>query len=53
VALFFVSGASSFSVQRMVSYVNESYQALSGEAIITVILIRNTMSFAMGYNVTP
>jgi hypothetical protein len=53
VAMFFVSGASSVSVQGMCIYVIESYRALSGEAIVTVILIRNTMSFAMGYGVTP
>ena len=32
-----------------ISYCIDSYRELSGEAIVTVILIRNTMSFAMGY----
>ena len=31
----------------------DSYRALAGEAIITVILVRNTMSFAIGYGITP
>ncbi|KAK2771256.1 hypothetical protein CKAH01_14405 [Colletotrichum kahawae] len=29
------------------------FSALSGDAITTVIIIRNTMSFAMGYGITP
>jgi hypothetical protein len=37
----------------MSNYCIESYRELSGEAIVTVILIRNTMSFAIGYGVTP
>ncbi|KAK6379067.1 hypothetical protein LTS17_006771 [Exophiala oligosperma] len=52
-AAFVVSGASAISVQGMCNYCIESYRALSGEAIVTVILIRNTMSFAIGYGVTP
>ena len=32
-----------------ISYCIDSYRELSGEAIVTVILIRNTMSFAIGY----
>lgn len=40
-------------LQLSVSYCIDSYKALSGEAMITVILIRNTMSFAIGYGITP
>ena len=36
-------------VQLSVSYCIDSYRELSGEAIVTVIIIRNTMSFAIGY----
>ena len=37
-----------------ISYCIDSYRELSGEAIVTVILVRNTMSFAIGYrSVTP
>lgn len=53
VAMLVVSGSSSISVQGTISYCVESYRALSGEAIISVIIIRNTMSFAVGYGVTP
>ena len=45
--------ASSVSVQCMCSYAVDSYQALSGEAIVTVILIRNTTSFVASYGITP
>lgn len=30
-----------------------SYKDLAGEAVVTVILVRNTMSFAVGYGLTP
>lgn len=40
-------------VQLSVSYCIDSYRELSGEAMVTVILIRNTMSFAIGYGITP
>ncbi|KAL8821474.1 MAG: hypothetical protein Q9223_000482 [Gallowayella weberi] len=44
---------STLGLQLSVSYCIDSYQALSGEAIVTVILVRNTMSFAIGYGLTP
>ncbi|KAL8691119.1 MAG: hypothetical protein Q9224_004249 [Gallowayella concinna] len=44
---------SSLGLQLSVSYCIDSYQALSGEAIVTVILVRNSMSFAVGYGLTP
>lgn len=31
----------------------DSYHDISGDAITTIMLVRNTMSFAMGYGVTP
>ena len=40
-------------LQLSVSYCIDSYKDLAGEAIVTVILVRNTMSFAIGYGVTP
>ena len=40
-------------LQISVSYCIDSYRELAGESIVTVILIRNTMSFAIGYGVTP
>lgn len=40
-------------IQLSCSYCIDSYRELSGEAMITVILVRNTMSFAVGYGITP
>jgi hypothetical protein len=40
-------------LQISVAYCIDSYRELGGEAIVTVILVRNTMSFAIGYGVTP
>ncbi|KIW11188.1 hypothetical protein PV08_10488 [Exophiala spinifera] len=39
--------------QLPISYCIDSYKDMSGDAIVTVILIRNTMSFAVSYGVTP
>ncbi|KAJ5413724.1 hypothetical protein N7509_000351 [Penicillium cosmopolitanum] len=36
-----------------VNYLVDSYRELSGIAIASVILVRNTMSFAIGYGITP
>ena len=36
-----------------INYTVDSYKDLSGEAMITVILIRNTMSFGFNYGITP
>ena len=51
--LIFAMGVIGFTnmvgLQLSVSYCIDSYRELSGEAIVTVILIRNTMSFAIGY----
>ena len=51
--LIFALGLLAFSntvgAQLSISYCIDSYRELSGEAIVTVILIRNTMSFAVGY----
>ena len=41
--------ATMVGVQISVSYFIDSYRALSGEAIITVILIRNTLLYATSY----
>ena len=51
--LIFAMGLIGFTntvgLQLSVSYCIDSYQELSGEALVTVILVRNTMSFAIGY----
>ncbi|TGO34686.1 hypothetical protein BHYA_0186g00160 [Botrytis hyacinthi] len=53
VSMFLIAGSNGIGLQLSVSYCIDSYKDLSGEAIATVIIIRNTMSFAMGYGVTP
>ncbi|KAF4954714.1 hypothetical protein FSARC_12025 [Fusarium sarcochroum] len=36
-----------------INYLIDSYYDLSGDAIVTIILVRNTMSFAISYGITP
>lgn len=52
-AMGVLAATNSIGVQLSVSYCIDSYKDLSGEAMVTVIIIRNTMSFAMGYGITP
>lgn len=40
-------------VQLSISYCVETYRALSSEALVTMILVRNTMIFAVNYGLTP
>ncbi|GMK54262.1 hypothetical protein CspeluHIS016_0108480 [Cutaneotrichosporon spelunceum] len=35
------------------NYVMDSYKDLGGEVVLTTILIRNSLSFAIGYGITP
>ncbi|KAH6970245.1 major facilitator superfamily domain-containing protein [Fusarium avenaceum] len=55
--LVFAMGCLAFTsavgVTLSVSYLIDSYHGISGDAIVTVILIRNTMSFAISYGITP
>jgi hypothetical protein len=52
-AMGVIAMTNTFGIQLSIAYCIDAYRALSGEAIITVILIRNTMSFAIGYGITP
>lgn len=52
-AMGVIAASNSIGVQLSVSYCIDSYKDLSGEAMVTVIIIRNTMSFAIGYGITP
>ncbi|KAG8359236.1 hypothetical protein FVEN_g2908 [Fusarium venenatum] len=36
-----------------INYLIDSYYDISGDAITTIILVRNTMSFAISYGITP
>jgi len=48
-----IATTNTIGLQLSVSYCIDSYKDLAGEAMVTVILVRNTMSFAIGYGVTP
>jgi hypothetical protein len=45
--------SNTFGVTLSVSYLVDAYRDLSGDALTTCILVRNTMSFAIGYGITP
>jgi hypothetical protein len=49
VAFGLVAFAVALSVSISVNYMVDSYYDISGDAITTIMLIRNTMSFAIGY----
>ncbi|KAL8822620.1 MAG: hypothetical protein Q9191_006643 [Dirinaria sp. TL-2023a] len=51
-AMGVIAFTNSLGLQLSVSYCIDSYRELSGEAIVTVILIRNSMSFGIGYGIT-
>lgn len=40
-------------VSTAIHYATSSYRDLAGELITTIILIRNTLSFALNYGITP
>ena len=48
-AMGIIGFKNSVGISLSVSYCIDSYRELSGEAMVTVILVRNTMSFAIGY----
>lgn len=52
-AMGMIGFTNTIGLQLSVSYCIDSYRELSGEAMVTVILVRNTMSFAIGYGITP
>ncbi|KAK3676858.1 hypothetical protein LTR78_003062 [Recurvomyces mirabilis] len=52
-AMGVIAATNTIGLQLSVSYCIDSYRDLSGEAMVTVILVRNTMSFAVGYGLTP
>ncbi|OKL60902.1 hypothetical protein UA08_03121 [Talaromyces atroroseus] len=52
-AMWLLSFCSACGVTLSVNYMVDSYHKVSGQAITTMILIRNTMSFAISYGITP
>lgn len=48
-AMGMLAGSISIGCQVPCAYCIDSYKDISGDAMVTVILIRNTMSFAVSY----
>lgn len=53
VGMFLIAMSNTIGIQLSVSYLVDCYREISGEGMVSVILIRNTMSFAFGYGITP
>ncbi|KAJ5475098.1 hypothetical protein N7539_008164 [Penicillium diatomitis] len=53
VAMCMVAITNTCAVTLSINYLVDSYRELSGVAMASVILVRNTMSFAIGYGITP
>ncbi|KAL2831843.1 major facilitator superfamily domain-containing protein [Aspergillus cavernicola] len=53
VAMCLLAMTNTCGVTLSVNYLVDSYRELSGDAMASVILVRNTMSFAIGYGITP
>ncbi|KAF2099206.1 MFS general substrate transporter [Rhizodiscina lignyota] len=52
-AMCLIAITNTVGIQLSVSYNIDSYRALAGDSLVTVIIVRNTMSFAIGYGITP
>ncbi|CAI6097655.1 unnamed protein product [Clonostachys chloroleuca] len=52
-AMGVLAGSVAAGCQLPISYCIDCYKDLGADAIVTVILIRNTMSFAVSYGITP
>lgn len=48
-AMFLLAFCIAVGCQLPISYCIDSYKDLGADAIVTVIIVRNTMSFAIGY----
>ncbi|KAI1146109.1 major facilitator superfamily domain-containing protein [Nemania diffusa] len=55
--LVFAMGTTAFAntmgITLSVAYLIDTYRDISGDSLTTCIIIRNTMSFAIGYGITP
>ncbi|CAK7221333.1 hypothetical protein SCUCBS95973_004458 [Sporothrix curviconia] len=52
-AMGMLSFANTCGITLSVNYLIDSYKEMSADGMATVIFIRNTMSFAIGYGITP
>ncbi|KAM3506166.1 hypothetical protein MY11210_007660 [Beauveria gryllotalpidicola] len=53
VAMAILSLCSCVGITLSIAYLVDSFREISGEALVTLILVRNTMSFAISYGITP
>ncbi|KAJ5780832.1 hypothetical protein N7457_005992 [Penicillium paradoxum] len=53
VAMCMIAFTNTCGITLSINYFIDSYRELSGVAMATVILVRNTMSFAISYGITP
>lgn len=52
-AMFLISLCNTCGVTLSLAYLVDSYREIAGDALATCIIVRNTMSFAIGYGITP
>lgn len=52
-AMMCLAICSTCGVALAISYMVDSFRDISGDSLTTIILVRNTMSFAIGYAITP
>lgn len=52
-AMGVIAATALVALQLPIAYCVDCYYDLASEAIVSVILVRNTMSFAIGYGITP
>lgn len=53
VATCVLAGCNAVGITLSVNYLADSFPAVSGDGMASMILIRNTMSFAINYGITP
>ncbi|EGX88308.1 MFS transporter [Cordyceps militaris CM01] len=53
VAMAILSFCSCVGITLSIAYLVDSFREISGDALVTMILVRNTMSFAISYAITP
>ncbi|TQV93693.1 MFS transporter [Cordyceps javanica] len=53
VAMAILSLSSCIGITLSIAYLVDSFREISGDALVTLMLIRNTMSFAISYGITP
>jgi hypothetical protein len=51
--MLILAACSTAGVTLSVSYLVDSFRDISGDGLASIILVRNTMSFAIGYGITP